>query len=94
MQFTVCPDRLVAAAAWPRNCNDFVLMHLASAKLTGLGRPLGPSEESWRESCQEIELLWAPGGQYLVMHGKADHDGGMHEWAIFMTSTGEWCGPR
>ena len=102
MDFTVCPDQPLAAAAWRSDDADIILMHLATGTLTGLLRPHNSSwicfdgedgyegDEPMREGGRMVELIWAPGGQHVMMH---EHLGSNEDWNIY-TVPGEWCGPQ
>ena len=96
--FTACPDLPRAAAAWRSGTEDIyvALIDLASGTQTLIKRP--PTAYLWGERYaearyQEMEFAWAPGGQHLMVHETTDAGGQGQDWAIFDTSSGEWCGP-
>ena len=88
--FSVCPDQPLAAVLGRNDDSDVVLVRLDSGMLQGLKRPMA-MEDPWSK-CGEVAIMWAPGGQHLMLQVDTARD--IYDWAIFATSTGEWCGPQ
>ena len=94
--FTACPDLPRAAAAWSRgdDYTHFILINLTDGMHTILKRPTTENSafDYYRGAKgHAVGVAWAPGGRHLIVHETADYEG--HDWAIFNSSSGAFCGP-